>query len=97
MAGFRVLQRSGRDALGAVVAAGVGSRRLRRNVQTAGSYLSSRAPGVHFGLGEAERAVDVQVTWLDGVRESFGDFRAGTVAVLRRGAGRIEVDPSRKD
>ena len=87
---FRVLQRSGRDALGAVVAATVGSRRLQRNVQTAGSYLSSRTPSVHFGLGATQRAIDVQVTWPDGVREPFGDFPAGTVAVLRRGDGHVE-------
>ena len=84
---FRVVNRAGRDALGAVVSATVGSRHLHRSVQTAGSYLASRAPSVHFGLGAESQALDVRVTWPDGTSEAFGDFAAGVNAVLRRGAG----------
>lgn len=85
---FRVLDDSGRDSLGAVVAVTVNTQRLRRHVQTAGSYLASRAPTVHFGLGDAQQALDVRVTWPDGSGESFGDYAAGAVEILRRNAGR---------
>ena len=85
--GFRAVSATGRDALGAVVAASVGVARPRRSVQTAGSYLASRSPLARFGLGPASEARDVVVRWPSGVAEAFGDFAAGAVHVLREGAG----------
>ena len=85
---LRVLQRNGRHAIAATVAATVGGRRLRRDVQPAASYLSSSDPSVHFGLGERARARDVAVTWPGGVVEAFGDFAADGRYTLTRGSGR---------
>ena len=48
---FPVVSREGRDAHGATVSLTSGERRLNREVQTAGSYLASNDPRVHFGLG----------------------------------------------
>ena len=84
---FRVLTEQGRDAHAATVSAGIGPRRVHRDVQPAASYLSSNDPRVHFGLGEATRVTDVMVSWPGGTRESFGDFTAGSDVELREGEG----------
>jgi hypothetical protein len=84
---FRVLTSAGRDAHAATVSAQVGGRRQHRDVQPAASYLSSNEPLVHFGLGAASGARDVEVRWPDGRTERFGDFASGGVWELRQGAG----------
>jgi hypothetical protein len=84
---FRVLEKSGRDALGAVVSLTFEGRRARRDVSSAYSYACANDPRVHFGLGAAERVSDVRVKWVDGTEESFGGFDAGRIATLRRGSG----------
>ena len=61
---FRVvLGNPHRDAYGATVSALVGGKRVYRDVQPAGSYLSSSDPRVHFGLGVETQARDVVVRW----------------------------------
>jgi hypothetical protein len=52
-----------RDALGAVVDATVGDRRLRRERFCGSSYLSSSEPTVVLGLGDAAAATGVVVRW----------------------------------
>lgn len=84
---FRVVSREGRDAHGATVSLLAGERRLERDVQTAGSYLASNDPRVHFGLGGETRAVDVTVRWPTGELERFGDFEGGRTIELHQGAG----------
>ena len=83
---FRVLTPVGRDAHGAMVTATIGNRRVLRSVQPDGSYLASSDPRVYFGLGEETRITAVSVRWPDGETESFGDFAAGRIVELRRGA-----------
>ena len=82
---FRVREKSGRDAIGAVVTATVGDRKIRRDVLSAYSYASANDPRVHLGLGSADRVRDVRVRWADGQGEVFGDFDADQVVELRRG------------
>jgi len=82
---FRVLERSGRDALGAVVTAGVGERLVTRDVASGWSYASANDPSVHLGLGAETRVTGVSVRWVDGAEQFFGDFEAGRTVVLRRG------------
>ncbi len=89
-AGFRVVDAHGRDALGARLTLTVGARRVRREVQTAYSYLASNDPRVHVGLGAATAAADVRVRWLDGTMESFGAIQADKYVTLKRGAGKVE-------
>ena len=93
---FRVLTATGRDAQGALVSGTVGSERRQRRVQTAGSYLAANDPRVHFGLGELPQVTGVEVRWPTGEREQFGDFEAGTVAELLRGAGQTLDAASRQ-
>ncbi len=81
---LRVLERSGADALGATVRLHAGGRLHRRDVRASGSYVSSMPAIIHVGLGEATVATAVEVTWVDGSRQLFGDLPAGQLATLRR-------------
>jgi len=83
---FRVLEEHGRDALGAVVTARLGERRLRRDVLSGYSFCAASDPRVHIGLGDAASLDDVEVRWPDGAVEAFGSFEADRDVVLRRGA-----------
>jgi hypothetical protein len=79
-----------RDAVGAVVEVSAGSRTMVRPVTHCYSYLSSSEATVHFGLGGAERADSVRVTWPDGSVESFGQFDSNRTITLERGSGESE-------
>ncbi len=73
-----VRDRRGAPALGAHVVVRAGSRAWRRDVAAALSYASSVDPRVHVGLGDAEAADDVTVTWPDGTTRTLGPLAAGT-------------------
>lgn len=84
---LRVLERSGRDALGAVLSIAAGTRTLRRDVRSGYSYLAANDPRVHVGLGDLQRVDGVTVRWVDGTREQFGPFAADRIVEIRRGSG----------
>jgi hypothetical protein len=84
---LRVLDRHGRDALGASLAIAAGERMLYRDVRTGYSYLAANDPRVHVGLGALTRVEAVTVTWPDGAREQFGPFDADRIVEVRRGTG----------
>ncbi len=94
---FRVLERSGRDALGATVQVVVAGRTKTRGVRSAYSYCSASEPIAHFGLGDATRVDGVTVRWPDGMRETFGNFPANQTVTLRRGAGSAAAAGRRDD
>jgi len=83
---LKVVDEHGRDALGAEVTMTVGGKTIRRDVRAAYSYLASNDPRIHIGLGQEASVRDVTVRWPTGQRERFGEFEAGKIAVLRRGA-----------
>lgn len=85
---LRVLDEHHRDALGAQVRMTIGDRSIRRDVQTAYSYLASNDPRVHVGMGQERAARNVTVRWIDGSTETFGDLPADRVTTLRRGSGK---------
>ena len=65
--GLRLVDKTGRDALGASVEVVVTKNRtLRRRVRTDGSYLSANDPRVLVGLGSETRVDAVRVRWPDG-------------------------------
>lgn len=74
---LRVLDEHGRDAIGAVVSAKVGDRRVTHPVQSAWSFMAANDPRVHFGLGDASSIEDVTVRWIDGTNSSFGSYESG--------------------
>jgi len=65
--GLRLVDKTGRDMLGASVEIVVTKNRiLRRRVRTDGSYLSANDPRVLVGLGNVTRVEAVRVRWPDG-------------------------------
>ncbi|MSO62432.1 MAG: CRTAC1 family protein [Acidobacteria bacterium] len=84
---LRVLDRHGRDAVGATLSIVAGARTMRRDVRTGYSYLAANDPRVHLGLGDLTKVESVTVRWLDGTRERFGPFDADQIAEIRRGRG----------
>ena len=84
---MRVLERTGRDAVGAVLSIAAGAKTLRRDVRTGYSYLAANDPRVHVGLGDLRKVDRVTVRWLDGTQEQFGPFDADRIVELRRGSG----------
>jgi hypothetical protein len=96
--GLRLLERHGRDALGARVAVHLGSgRTLWRRVRTDGSYASAHDPRVLVGLGEAQAVKSVEVHWPTGERETFPGPPLGRYTRLRQAAseprGTAEAGP----
>lgn len=53
-----------------------------------GAFFSQGYYRLHFGLGAAERADSVRVTWPDGSDETFPAVAADRIQVLSQGAGR---------
>jgi hypothetical protein len=84
---LRLVEGHGRDALGAVVSARLGGRKVTRVARSAYSYCSASDPRVHVGLGSERGLSEVLVLWPDGRRESFGDLPGGSVHVLQEGKG----------
>jgi hypothetical protein len=84
---LRLLESSGRDAIGAIAFIQIGGTTLRREVSPAYSYLAGNDPRIHLGLGSATQVDAVEVRWVAGEREIFGPHPAGQVHALRRGAG----------
>ncbi len=82
---LRVLDRSGRDAIGATLSIAAGARALRRDVRTGFSYLAANDPRVHVGLGDLTKVESVTVRWLDGTSERFGPFDADRIVEIRQG------------
>jgi hypothetical protein len=88
--GWRLRQPTqNRDAYGALVTVEVGGKKLLRQCQPGGSYLSSSDVRVHFGLGDtATTSIDrVTVRWPDGKTEEWANVRVGRYATLERGSG----------
>ncbi len=84
-----------RDAVGARVVVQVGEREHLRLSATGGSFLSSSDPRMHIGLGAAERADRVSVTWPDGTKDVVSDVPAGSIVTIEQGAnddGTARVD-----
>ncbi len=75
--------KSNRDAIGAVVkltAAGIsGTAAQFETVSTAGSYLSSSDKRVHFGLGAATVAGEIEIHWPGGAVQVLKDVRADQI------------------
>jgi len=70
--------KSNRDAIGAVVRCKFTGREGREHVltrqrQSSGSYMCVHDPRLHFGLGNAEGPLELEVRWPDGSRQTIRD------------------------
>ena len=83
---FDVRDRNGKVAIGASISLDVGERTITRVVQRASSYLTSRDPRVHFGLGDAEEVTNVVVHWLSGASQRFESMASNQILTVREGS-----------
>jgi hypothetical protein len=82
---------SNRDGIGAKVVVTAGDVTQTRQLFPAKGYLSSVELPLTFGLGKAEKADRVAVTWPSGAEQEWKDLRSGTKATLEE----IPARPSR--
>ena len=62
--------KSPRDAVGATLYLSAAGMRLREDVLSGGSYLSSNDLRAHFGLGDSKDAGSVEIHWPSGAKET---------------------------
>jgi hypothetical protein len=93
---FRLIATAGnRSAIGSRVTLTTGNRRQLREVQSGSSYLSQNDLRVHFGLGQATRAEQLQIRWPSGTTELIKDLPANHVVTIREGEGVVARVPFR--
>jgi hypothetical protein len=85
--GLRLVDASGRDALGARVAV-VRSPALWRRARSDGSYASANDPRVLVGLGDSMEAPRVRVQWPDGNAEEWPSVAIDRWTTIREGSGK---------
>jgi hypothetical protein len=73
--------------VGAEVRVRTEERIYRRLIHSAASYLCSGDVRAHFGLGQAERTLDVEVLWPDGSKETFAGGPVDREIKLLKGSG----------
>ncbi len=79
---------SNRDAIGASVRVRTEDGREQHGFRaSAGSYLSSNADDLHFGLGDSGRAERVLVSWPDGSTQAISGAVGGLIVIRQPAAG----------
>ena len=73
--------------IGTSVFVSVGGRKQRRDLSSAGSFLSAHDPRLHFGLGSAEKADSVTVVWPDGSRTTIENVASNQFVEVEKGIG----------
>jgi hypothetical protein len=66
--------RSNRDAVGARVRLRIGDQWQTRIVKAGSGYLSGSSQRIHFGVGEANRVDEVQISWPSGEETQMRDL-----------------------
>jgi hypothetical protein len=81
--------RSNRAGIGATVVVTAGGRRQARAVLSQSSYYSHDDLRLHFGLGSARGAEEVQVRWPSGTVDVLRDVPGRRVLTVREGEGAV--------
>ncbi len=89
--GLRLVDGSGRDALGARAGLDRDGVMLWRQARTDGSFLAANDPRVLFGRGEDGAPAAVTVEWPSGRRETWEDLAVDRYHTLVEGKGRPSV------
>lgn len=74
---------SNRDGIGAKLKLTVGGKAQYAEVQSGGSYLAHNDMRVHFGMGAAERADELEIRWPSGRVQVLRDVESGQVLQVR--------------
>jgi hypothetical protein len=89
---FKIVNKVGSDAIGAVAELQAGDRKWWAQVQPNQSYCSSNDPRIHYGLGAIPRVERLKVRWPEGNYEVFGPFQPDQIYLLRQGQGAQALD-----
>jgi len=81
---------NGSDALGAHVAISVKGQRMISEVRAGGSYLSTDAPELHFGLGNARLVEYLEIRWPDGHVSRSDNVAVDHAYRISESEGRLE-------
>jgi hypothetical protein len=74
--------KSNRDAIGAQVKLTSSAGEQYATVTTAGSYQSSSDKRLHFGLGTATSATQVEIRWPSGITQVMKDLKADQILTV---------------
>jgi hypothetical protein len=77
--------KSNRQGLGAKLSLQAGGKRTYREYGVGTSYLSQSTREAWFGLGQAERAESLTVTWPSGTRQEFSNLPVNRVLTITEG------------
>ena len=83
-----------RDALGTKVRVTAGDESYTRQITSNRGYLSSPPTEAHFGIGDHEGELDIEITWQDGAMSTLADVAGGTHLTVTRSDGPIVRAPS---
>ena len=81
---------SNRDAIGAWVELKTADSTIRRQVMPTRSYLSQVELPVTIGLGKADKADTITITWPGGEVQTLSDLSAGKTHHIRQGEGVVD-------
>lgn len=87
--------RSNRSAIGARVKVTAAGRDQIDEVMSGSSYYSHNDLRLHFGLGTAEQADHVEVSWPSGAKDSVDNVRANQIVWIQEGRGVVKTNPFR--
>ena len=79
--------KSNRSAIGASAIVTVGSRRQRQDVLSQSSFYSQNDLRLHFGLGSATLADQVELHWPSGLKEVYKNIKGDQILNLVEGGG----------
>jgi hypothetical protein len=74
---------SNRDGIGARIKLTAGGTVQYSHVSFAAGYASSSAAPIHFGLGPAESASSIEISWPSGVVQDLKNLSAGHVVRVK--------------
>jgi hypothetical protein len=75
--------KSNRDGIGAKIKVVAGGKPQYNHMTTAAGYASSSAGPVHFGLGDAKIAEEVQILWPSGTAQTLRNVPADQVLTVK--------------
>ena len=84
--------KSNRVGIGARITVTAGGVRRVFDVRSSESYLSGNDLRVHIGLGEFEKADEIEIRWPSGQVDRYSDIRANDFYLAREGNG-FKQDP----
>jgi len=75
--------KSNRDGIGAKIKITAGGETQYNQMTTASGYASSSAGPVHFGLGDAKAADEVEIRWPSGIVQRLKNVAADRILVVK--------------